>query len=116
MLAPLEESRIGTNNQPVLTISTGVVQAPKALRQPVMEKVIAITTAYNVGENRTPQRISKNGIDGSNTVTSGTRAVDGSVISAVCKSTPPCTPTFVLWNNIIGNIRKTTTPKLRETN
>ena len=90
MLAPLEESRIGTNNQPVLTISTGVVQAPKALRQPVMEKVIAITTAYNVGENRTPQRISKNGIDGSNTVTSGTRAVDdGSGTSAVCTITPP---------------------------
>ena len=36
VLGLLAEPCIGTNNQPVLTISTGVVQAPKELNLPTM--------------------------------------------------------------------------------
>ena len=90
VLDPPMETSIGANNQTDLTISTGVVQAPKALKLPTMEEVTAITTAYNTGADRTPRGVSRTGVDGSTPVTSGTRAVDdGSGTSAVCTITPP---------------------------
>ena len=116
MLAPPKEPRIVMNNKPALAIITGVLQALKALKSPTMEEVISITTVYNTGENRTPHRISRNGIDGSTPVTIGTRAVGGSVISDVCPSLTPYASPSVVCNNIIVNIRQTTTPNLRDTN
>ena len=80
-----------------------------------MEEVVTITTAYNAGANRNPLRFSSTGIGGSTPVTSVNIAVGGSGTSSVCTSPPPCYPLSVLWNNNIGNIRKTTTPNLRET-
>ena len=77
MIPPTEPS-IGTNNQQVLTIITGVVQAQKALKSTTMEEVITITTAYNMEDNRTPQIFIRTGVDGSTLVTSGTRDADGS--------------------------------------
>ena len=52
MLAPPMEPCIGMNNQPFLTISTGVLQVPKALKLPMIEEFIAIMTANNAGVNR----------------------------------------------------------------
>ena len=116
VLDPLMELRIGTNNQPVLTISIGVAKALKALKWPTVEEVITITAAYNVGGKRTPQRIRSTGVDGSTPVTSVNRDVDGSGIGTVCPSPPPCAPPSILWNKKIGNIWKTTTPNIRDTN
>ena len=82
----------------------------------MMEEFIAITTSYNAGVNRTPRKIIRAVIDGSTPFTSGTRSVHGSGISDVCPSPPPCAPPSVLCNNIIGNIRQTTTPNLRYIN
>ena len=59
---------ISLNNQPVLIISTGVVQDPKELKFPTMEEVISITTVYNTGENKTPWRFSRTVSDGSTPV------------------------------------------------
>ena len=80
-----------------------------------MEEVVTIRTAYNAGANRTPLRFSRTGIGGSTPVTSVNIAVGVSGTSSVCTSPPPCYPPSVLWNNNIGNIRKTNTPNLRET-
>ena len=56
------------NNQPALTIITGVVQAPKVIKTPMIEEFIAITTEYNMGSNRTPQRTSRTGVEPSTPV------------------------------------------------
>ena len=116
MLAPPTETIIGANNEPALTISNGFAQAPKELNMPTMEEFIAITTAYNAGENRTPRRVNRTGIDGSIPVTSGTSSVYVSGTSAVCNITPPYDPHYVLWNKRIGNMRQTNTSNIRETN
>ena len=113
---PPMELCIGINNQPELTIITGVLQAPKALKPPMMEEVIEITTTYNGGANRNPQRIIWTGIDGYTPVTSGNRSVVANGIIAVYTSPPPFAPPSVIWYSIIGNIRQTNTPNLRETN
>ena len=111
------EMSVVANNQPVLTISTGIVEATKALKLPTMDKIIMIMTAYKVGANWNPQRIINTGVDVSTPVTSEAMTVDsGSGIIDVCHSTSPCAPLSILWNNRIGKIRKTTTPNLRETN
>ena len=70
-------------------------------------------TVYNVGANQTPWINSRTGIDGSNPVTIETRDVDDIGTSAVCTSTPPFAPPFILWNNSIGDIHQTNTPKFR---
>ena len=64
----------------------------------------------------TPWIFRRTVVAGYTQVTSGTRDFYGSLTSAVYTSTPPCAPPSVLWNNIIGNIRQTTTPNLRYTN
>ena len=113
VLDPLTEPLIVTKNQPTLTIIAGVVQAPQVRKLPMMEEFVVVTTAYKAGENRTPQRISRTGIDSYIPVARGTRAVDVSVISAVCTSPPLCDPPSVLWDSRIGNICQTNTPNLR---
>ena len=116
VIDPPMELCIGTNNQPELTISTGVIQDQKSLKSPMMEEVIVITTAYNGVANRNPQRISRTGVDGSTLVTSGNRAVVVSGIIYVCPSPPPFAPPYVILDSSIGNIRQNNTPKLRDTN
>ena len=96
MLYNTTEPHIVTNNQPALNISNEFVQDTQAQNLPTTEEVIAIMTAYNAGANMTPRRISKTGIYGSTPVTSVTRDVDESVISAVYTSPPPCDPPSVL--------------------
>ena len=109
----LMEPNIGANNQTSLTTSTEAVKSPKALKTPVMEEVIMITTAYNTRENRTPWRVSSTDVDVSNPFTSVTRDVDGdSGTSAVFTSPPP--PYCCIRNLSIGNIRQTTTPIFRK--
>ena len=115
VLAPLMEPCIGMKNQPVLTIIIGVVQATNAQTLPMMKEAIAITTVYNAGEIRTPRRISRTVVYGSNPYTSTARAFDGSVISDIYPNPPPCTPPYILWYRSIGNIRQTTTPKRKKT-
>ena len=81
-----------------------------------MEEVIAIVTAYNAVANSNPLRVSRTDVDGSNTVTIGTKAVYGSGTSVVFTGPPPCVPPSILWNNSIGNIQKTTNPNLSKVN
>ena len=78
MLATLIETSIGTDNQPYLIIITGVVQAPKVIKTPMIEEFISIMTEYNMGSNRNPQITSRTGVDGSTPVTIETIDVDGS--------------------------------------
>ena len=54
VMVPFMEPSIEMNNQSVLNIITGVVQATKAIKLPTMEEVITITTVYTIGANRTP--------------------------------------------------------------
>ena len=49
-------------------------------------------------------------------LTISNRAVGGSENSDVCPIPPPCAPPYVLWNNSIGNIPRTNTPKFRQSN
>ena len=98
VLDPPIEPSIGANNQPSFTISTGVVQVPKALKTPTMDKAIAVTNAYNMGENRNPRRVVRNGIDGTNPSPSN------SGIIAVAIYPSPTPPSGCIWNGIIGNI------------
>ena len=99
-----------------MNVSTGVIQAPQALKIPVMQEFIAVTTPYNTREKRTPQRVSRTGINGSTLVTSGNRAVVVSGIIYVCPSPPPFAPPYVILDSSIGKIRQNNTPKLRDTN
>ena len=101
VLASMTEPSIGTNNQPDLTISTGVVHVLHALKRPVTEEVIADTTAYNTGANRTPRRVSRNGIDITNP--SPSRSGSSSVSSCSLNKPYGC-----VWKRSNGNIRKTT--------
>ena len=113
VLDPPMEQSIGSNNQPYFTFSTGVVQYPKALKTPTAEVVVVIKTAYNMGANRNPWKVSSNGTGGSTPVISRTRAVNsGSGTSAVYTSPPP--PSGCIWKGIIGNIRKATTPTFKK--
>ena len=99
-----------------LTISNEVVQAPKALKLPTMEQSIAITIVYNARDNQNTWRIRRTDVDGFTPVTSESRTVGGSGISAVYTSATPCAPPYKLWNNSIGNIWQNPNPNLRETN
>ena len=86
--SPTEEI-IGANNQTTLTISIGVVQAPKAFKTDMVEEVILITTVYNTGANRTPRRVIRTEVDGSTQIISETGNVYGSSrTSYVCPSPP----------------------------
>ena len=62
-----------------------------------------------MGDKKTPQRVSKTGIDGS------TPAVSGSGTSDIASCHNPTSPSVCIWNGSIGNIRQTTTPNSRET-
>ena len=118
VLDPLIETNIVADNQKALKTSTGIVQAPKAIKTPKMEESITVMTAYNTGANRNPRRVIWTGVDDSTPVTSGTRAIDGStpvsggsISSAVFTISPPPS---IIWKGSIGNIRKTTTPNFKK--
>ena len=57
MFVPPTELSIIANNQPAMTVSTGVIQLPQVLRTPEMQEFITVTTLYNTGSNRTPLRV-----------------------------------------------------------
>ena len=80
VLSPIMEQSIGVNSQTILTTSTGVVQAPKALKTSKMESVITAATAYNTGDNMTPRGGRTTGIDETTPYPSrgGISAVDSS--------------------------------------
>ena len=52
------EDIIVANNQTTLTISIGVVKAPKAFKVDMIKEYIRITNVYNTGENKTPRDLS----------------------------------------------------------
>ena len=107
VLDPPTELSIDTDNQTDLTSSTGVVQAQQALKTPVMEEVIVVTTLYNTGANRTPWRVSSTGIDGTTPATSSSAIID---VDSCLSPTPT---SGRIWNGSIENIRQTNTPNFR---
>ena len=106
---PPKETNIIVKNQLAMKFSTGGIQAPQALYIPATQELIVVMTKYNTGENKTTQRVSCTGINGSNT------AASDSGTSAVASFTSPTPPSVLNWNGSIGNIRKTDTPNFRET-
>ena len=106
MLDPPFEPSIDADNQPDLTISTGVAQAPQALKTPAMKELVVDMDFYNTGANRNPQIVSNTAIYGTTTVTSSSEiiAVD------ICISPTP--PSGCIWNGSIINLQKNTTPSL----
>ena len=52
LVSPTEMNMIA-NNQPAMTVSTGVIQAPQALKTHSMKEFIMVTTLYNMVEIRT---------------------------------------------------------------
>ena len=71
MLVPPTELIIIEKNQPAITVSTGIIQAPHALKTPAMHKLIGVTTPNNTGANSTQRRVNRSIIDGSNPSVSG---------------------------------------------
>ena len=91
-----------------MSISTGVVQVPQALKTPMMEEVIAFMTAYNIGANRNHCIFIRTGID----CTTPDPSSSGSSAVANC---PSPNPSYAcIWKVIIGNIRKNNTPNFRK--
>ena len=109
MLVPTTETSIIANNQPATTVRNGVIQTPQPLNMPTMQDFVTVTTPYNMGANRIPRRVRKNGIYGSTPVTSDS----GTSAFSCCPIPTP--PSICIWNGSIGNIGKTTTPNFRET-
>ena len=64
VLVPPTEPNITANNQLDMIVSTGVIQAPQALKTPEMQRYISVTAPYNTGENRNPHIVSRNSVDG----------------------------------------------------
>ena len=102
VLSPLTDPRIGANNQPALSISTGILQAPQTLKLPVVQEFVAYTDLNNTGGNRTSRKVSRTGVDGDIPSPSG--------ISVT--SYAPYSGCF--WNPRIGIIRQSTTPIFRK--
>ena len=73
-----------------------------------MQEFVTVKNSYNTGENRTPQIVSRTGIDWSTPIYSGSR------ISYVAICTSPTPPSICIFNGIIGNIWQTNTPNFRE--
>ena len=92
-----------------MTVSTGVIQAPQALKAPAMQEFIVVVTPYNTGENRTTWRLFRKGNNGSNPGSSG------SGTSAVYSCPSPTPPSVCTCNGSVVNIGQTTTPKFRNT-
>ena len=108
LVTPTEPSII-TNNQLAITVSTGVIQALHAFKTPATQEFITVTTPYNMGANRTPQIFIRTGVD------DYSPAVSGSVTRAISSCASPTPPYVCIWNESVGNIGKTTTPKFTET-
>ena len=86
VLDPPTEPIIGAENQPDLTIGTGVVHASQAVKMPVMQEFVTGTDLYNTGANRTPWRVSRTGIDGATPDTSSSRII---TVDSCTSPTPP---------------------------
>ena len=97
MLVPTTETSIIANNQPAMTVSTGVINKPQVLKMPMMQEFIVDTTPYNTVANRTPRRVRRAGGDGS------TPAVSGSVTSDVSRFPSPNPPYVCIWKGGISN-------------
>ena len=108
LVYPLEPIII-TNKKLATTVSTGVIQAPQALKTPAIQEFIAAITPLKMGAKRTPQRFIRNGVDGSTSdySSSGTSDIDS--------CTNPNLPFVCIWNVSVGNMRKNTTLKFMET-
>ena len=109
MLVPPTEPSIIANNQPAMTVVTGVIQAPQALKTPAKQEFIVCTTPYNTGANRTTCRFIRTEIDGY------ILAAIGSGTSFVAIRPSPTPHSFYIWNGRIVNIGQTNTPSFRET-
>ena len=73
------------------------------LKTPTIEEVVSATTVYNMGSNRTPQRVSRTGIDETTPAPSRSRIRDVDLFS-------PTLLAGCIWNGSIVNIRQPTTP------
>ena len=85
-----------------MTVSTGVIQVPQALKTPVMQEFVACMASYNTGLNRTLRRVNRIGIDGNKPYPSS------SVISSVVSCPSPTPPSGLIWNGSIVNIQGNT--------
>ena len=65
MLFSPMESIIIANNKPSMTVRTVFIQVPQALKTPVMQEFITVTTPYNMGAKRAPCIVFRTGVDGS---------------------------------------------------
>ena len=96
VLPPPTYPQIGANNQLALLASTGSVQAPQALQLPVSQEIVADAASNRTVPNRTPQQVSRTGVDGTTPY-----------ISEICgNSASP--PSSGLWNSGIVNKRQST--------
>ena len=93
-----------------MTVSTGVIQVPQALKTPVMQELITFTTLYNTGASMNPQRVTRTDIAGSTPAASRS----GTIAISSFPSTNP--PYVYICIGSIGNIGQTNTPSFRETN
>ena len=107
VLVPPAETIIIKNNQSYMAVSTGFMQAPQALKTPVMQEFISVITLYNTQANRTPHRVSRTIVDGS--TTDNSVGVNSDVVR--CPSTTP--PSICFWRGSIVNIGQTNTPNFR---
>ena len=78
-----------------MTVITGFIQTPHTLKTPTIQELIPVTTPYNAGVNRNPQRVTRTGIDGS------TPDESSSETSAVASCTSTTPPSVCIWNGSI---------------
>ena len=92
-----------------MTAIVGVIQGSQALKMPVMQKFIVVTTLCNTAENRTPLIVSRTEND------FFTPAASSSGHSAVSSCPILIPPSVCICNGSIGNIRHTDKPNVSET-
>ena len=69
ILPPMVYLRIGANNQPASWIGAGVLLSTQTLKSPAVQEIFTGAASDNTVKNRTPQKISKTDIDGTNPFT-----------------------------------------------
>ena len=101
MFVSPKEPSIIANNELSSKSRIGDIQAQQAFNTPAMQEIVAVTTQCNTGENSTPQRVIRTGID------VFTLAESCRVTSVVASCTAP--PYVFNWDSMIGIKQQTTT-------
>ena len=90
-------------NQPDMNVRNGFIQAPKAIKMPVMQEFVTVTTPYNTIN----WRFISIGVNVS------TPASSGSVNNYVASCPSPTPPSVCIWNGRICKYRADYYPKLQ---